>query len=113
MIFRRMSKARYTGYSQRLWPVFATLIAVVALPTAGVLWFMNQAMQNEQLAVRQWLTEAYRSSLQSAAGRIQESWREKLSLLIGARQQNTVPEAFASLVRDGYADSVLFYEKDI
>ena len=42
-----------TGPNQRLWPVFALLLAVVVLPTAGVLWFMNQAMQNEQLAVRQ------------------------------------------------------------
>ena len=63
-MFHRTRQSTKTGHSQRLWPVFALLIAVVVLPTAGVLWFMNQAMQNEQLAVRQRLTDAYNSQLQ-------------------------------------------------
>ncbi len=100
-----------SGQSQRLWPLFAMLIAVVALPTAGVLWFMNQAMQNEQLAVRQRLTEAYRSRLQSAAARIQEFWSERESLLLRTRQEKTASEGFATLVRSGHVDSVLFYSK--
>jgi signal transduction histidine kinase len=107
----RMNRAANTGYSQRLWPVFAILIAVVTLPTAGVLWFMNEAMQNEQLAVRQRLNEVYRSQLQSTAERIQVSWREKLSRLQKLKSQSPIQEAFSSAVTAGYADSVLFYEK--
>jgi signal transduction histidine kinase len=110
-MFRRMERATDTGHGQRLWPVFAMLIAVVALPTAGVLWFMNEAMRNEQLAVRQRLMGVYRSQLKSAAGRIQASWQEKLSLLLQSKSQSSVPEAFASLVKSRYADSALFYKK--
>jgi hypothetical protein len=90
----RMNRAANTGYRQRLWPVFAILIAVVTLPTAGVLWFMNEAVQNEQLAVRQRLNDLYRSQLQSAAEKIQVSWREKLSLLQKLKSQSSVQEAF-------------------
>ena len=39
--------------NNQLWPVFILLAAVVTLPTCGVLWFMNQAMRNEEMAVRQ------------------------------------------------------------
>ncbi len=99
-----------TGHGQKLWPVFALLIAVVVLPTAGVLWFMSQAMQSEQQAVRQRLTEIYRSRLQSTAGRIQAIWQDKISLLQQAGLQGTKPEAFASLAKRGNADSALLYE---
>jgi len=99
-----------TGHNQRLWPVFALLLAVVVLPTAGVLWFMNQAMQNEQLAVRQRLSEAYRSQLQIASERAQAAWEKRLSA-IGALQQRAAPEAFSEIVRTGIADSTLLYKK--
>ena len=110
MIFRRMSKATDAG--QGLWPAFAMLIAVVVLPTAGVFWFMNQAMQNEQLAMRQRLTELYRTQLQTAAERIQTSWRNKYNLLSYNIHQDSVPEAFALLVKAGHADSFLVYQKE-
>jgi signal transduction histidine kinase len=104
-----MSRAAYAGHSQRLWPVFAMLIAVVVLPTAGVFWFMNQAMQNEQLAMRQRLSEVYRSQLQTAAERIQASWRSKFDLLTNSVRHRSIPEAFALLVNGGHADAVLMY----
>jgi signal transduction histidine kinase len=107
----RMNRAANTGHSQRLWPVFALLAAVVALPTAGVLWFMNEAMRNEQLAVRQRLMDLYRSQLLSAAGQIQESWANKLSGIQRIKSRKSTPEAFFSIVNEGYADSVLFYTR--
>ena len=112
MVFR-LNRNTGTGQSQQLWPVFALLIAVVLLPTGGVLWFMNQAMQNEQQAVKQRLQEIYRSRLQSAVRRIQSAWREKL-LIPSQRdaKQDRVQEAFAAMVRNGRADAVLFYQND-
>jgi signal transduction histidine kinase len=99
-----------TGHGQRLWPVVAMLIAVVALPTAGVLWFMNQAMRNEQWAVRQRLTDAYRAQLQSAAASVRSEWSKKLSLIAQSQRREGSPEYFASLVRTGIVDSALLYE---
>ena len=66
----RMNRAAGTGQSQRLWPILAMLVLIVALPTAGVLWFMNRAMQNERAAVRERLTAVYSSQLEGAAGRV-------------------------------------------
>lgn len=111
-MFGRINRATDTGYSQRLWPVFALLIAVVALPTAGVLWFMNKAMQNEQAAVRQRLTEVYDARLKLVASRIQELWREQLSILAQAGQQQAKPGAFASLVKAGGVDSIMLYQNE-
>jgi len=102
---------RNTGYGQRLWPVFALLVAVVVLPTAGVLWFMNQAMRNEQFAVRQRLMEAYRAQLQSAAGRVRSEWDKKLARITTTQKQVPAPEAFAELVKTGAFSSAHFYEK--
>ncbi len=90
--------------------MFALLLAVVVLPTAGVLWFMNQAMQNEQLAVRQRLSEVYQSQLQIASERAQSAWDKRLSAIV-ALQQKAAPEAFAETVRTGMVDSALLYKK--
>jgi signal transduction histidine kinase len=98
------------GHGQRLWPAFALLTAVVVLPTAGVFWFMNQAMQNEQLAMRQRIANLYRSQLQNAADRIQVSWRKRSELLADTVRKNPAPESFALLINAGYADSVLIYK---
>jgi len=110
MVFR-LNRNTSKGQSQQLWPLFALLMAVVILPTGGVLWFMNQAMQNEQQAVRQRLQEIYRSRLQSSIRHIQSAWREKLALpLQTGAQQNLVAEAFAAMVQNRRTDAVLFYQ---
>ena len=110
-MLHRASQSTKTGHSQRLWPVFALLIAVVVLPTAGVFWFMNQAMQNEQLAVRQRLADAYSAQLNAAARDVQSAWQDRMSRITQVQQQKKAPQAFAELIRSGFADSALFYEK--
>jgi signal transduction histidine kinase len=100
-----------TNRNQPLWPAFTLLIAVVVLPTAGVFWFMTQAMQNEQQAVQQQLKEVYRSRLQSATRRIQSAWREKLQIPSQFEgRQDRVPEAFYAMINNGRADAILFYQ---
>ncbi len=46
--------------SNQLRWVMLLLAAAVILPTVCLLWFMNQAMRNERLAVRQKLIDVYR-----------------------------------------------------
>lgn len=102
-----------TGRSQRLWPVFVMLIAIAALPTAGVLWFMSQAMQNERLVVEQRLKDVYRSRLKTAADRIRTLWRDKSVRLLESDRQGNESEAFADLIKSDQADSVLFYRNGV
>ncbi len=40
-----------------VWLVLFMLLAAVVVPTACVLWFMNAAVRNERLAVRQKLQD--------------------------------------------------------
>jgi signal transduction histidine kinase len=79
-------------------------------PTAGILWFMNQAMQNEHLAVRQRLADAYQPKLQTAAARVSAYWRDKLTQISRMATQGAGPNTFAELARTGMADGVLFYD---
>jgi signal transduction histidine kinase len=108
-MWHRRSGTTDTGHSQRLWPVFAILIAVVVLPTAGVLWFMKEAMQNEQYAVQRRLEEVYQSQLNAAVSRIHASWRKETTRLFETSRQGSKPEAFANLIKKGQTDSVLLY----
>jgi len=108
-MFFRMGKSANTG--QRLWPVFVLLTAVVTLPTCGVLWFMIQATRNEEIAARRLLLEIYEARLKSAARDADEAWRGKLAFPISDTETETrAPEMFAAIVKNGQADSALFFQ---
>ena len=111
-MWHRRNRSFGAGDGRRLSPVFSILTLGVVLPSAGVLWFMNnEAMQNEHLAVRQRLADLYESQLRVAAGRMQSFWQESLSALEAARRRSddNPVAAFAALVKSGAVDSVLFY----
>ncbi len=56
----KLSYRKQTGadFAQLRWIVLLLAVAVI-LPTVCLLWFMNQAVKNERLAVRQKLVDAY------------------------------------------------------
>jgi len=105
-----MGRKIAAGHGQRLWPAFALLGAVVVLPTAGVFWFMNQAMQNEQLVIRQRLADLYRSQLRNAADQIQIAFAKKFEFLDHTVRQHPAPESFSLLADAGEVDAVLIYD---
>jgi len=83
---------------------------VVLAPTVFLLWLMNQAAQNERLAVRQRLMEVYRGHLVLAEERLTAHWRQldnEVSLLI-----DTVPASslFHRQVLANSADSIICYD---
>ena len=98
-----------TGYGRDLWPVLSLLVGAVAVPTACVLWFMNAAIENERLAVRQSLVDAYRAQLEVARKAVDEFWDEKSAgwTRDGAKQASVV---FKDWVLSGAADSFVLYD---
>jgi signal transduction histidine kinase len=106
-----MRRMQRDGCGQRTWLVLIIVVTGVMAPTAGVLWFMSQAMQNERLAVRQRLADAYQPQLQLAAARVNDFWKNKLSALSRADGRTNGASAFADLVKNGAADSVLLYDQ--
>jgi len=108
-MFFRAGKS--SGTDQRLWPVFVLLVAVAALPAGGVLWFMNQAMRNEELAVQQRLLEIYGARMQSIARAVDDAWREQLTFPV-PEQEARASEMFADVVKSGRADAALFFQNN-
>ena len=57
------------------WLMLLLLLAVL-VPSVCLLWFMNQAVQNERLAVRQKLVDAYRANLALMQNQLEAYWRQ-------------------------------------
>lgn len=93
--------------NRQLWPVLLLLLIAVVVPTAGLLWFMSQAMRNERLAVRQKLEDAYRAQLLSVQGRLDDYWNDKAAKLTDVDPDVRPTEMFARLVRANVADTVI------
>ena len=95
---------------RELWTIGLLLFVSVVVPTAGVLWFMTRAMDNERLAVRQKLEDAYRGQIVAASERLEGYWADKVEALTAAARTGPAPEVFGRLVRDGVADGVVVYD---
>src|ERR1700730_16042030 len=102
---RHWLRKRSSGESA-LGPVLP-LILIVALPTAAVLWLMNEATENERLAVRQRVADVYRAQLEIARQGVVAGWRATLAGLDAATSGHSPAQAFAACASRGLADSVI------
>lgn len=93
-------------YIRGQWPVLL-LVAAVFLPTACVLWLMNEAVRNQGLAVRQKLADAYQSQLSFVRERLDQEWSRKAEVLEGFPVDAS---AFARVVKSGLADSAVILD---
>ena len=98
-----------TGQNTGSW-LLLLLAAGVLIPTAGVLWFMTRAMENERFAVRQKLGEAYRAHLTLAQERLEEFWNKRGLELDRPVEVASPSAAFAKCVREGLADSAICFD---
>lgn len=101
MTFGFLRRFEPTGGDGKSWPVFLLLLVVVLLPSLGVLGFMDQAMRNERLAIRQKLSDVYRTRLAEIRDRLEGHWQGRLASLAVASPERPAPERFAALVRSG------------
>ena len=101
---------RGTGHDSAWWPVLLLLL-IVLVPSAGVVWMMREAMENERLAVRQRLADAYHTQLEIAQRRVEAAWQQKLERLDAIASEYSPARAFAECVRSGIADSVVIVDR--
>jgi signal transduction histidine kinase len=87
------------------------LVVGILLPTASVLWFMNEAMTAQLAQARQEVTDAYRGQLRLIAEQIATRWRARADVL-AVDSPETAAEAFARLVTAGHADAVIVADAD-
>lgn len=104
------SRQRTTGHDARLWPVLVLLLVGVLVPTVAVLWFMGQAMRNEQLAVQQKLSDLYQAQLLGLQQELQLFWQRRSADL--EIQDPELPSSllFAERIRGGLADGIVVYD---
>jgi signal transduction histidine kinase len=100
---------RDTGHGSGLWPVLLALL-IFLIPTACVLWFLNEAVRNERLAAKQRLADAYRGYLPMLRDRLQTYWQQQAAALDAAAAESPGPAAFAACVGRRLADSVACYD---
>ena len=98
------------GQDTRAWPLLGLLLVVIVAAIGGVLWFMREAMQNERLAVREKLAEAYRGHLSLVQQRIEEKWREGLERIDAASENGSA--LFAAAARKDWSESVICLAED-
>ncbi|MFH1716410.1 MAG: hypothetical protein ABIF19_03595, partial [Planctomycetota bacterium] len=92
-----------TGNNQLWWVVLLLAVAVI-LPTICLLWFMNQAVRNDRLAVRQKLSDFYQQRLEKLSTRIDELWSARISLLEQGAAERQHSELFNLLAGSGQYD---------
>jgi two-component system, OmpR family, phosphate regulon sensor histidine kinase PhoR len=86
------------------------LLLAVLVPSVCLLWFMNQAVHNVRLAVRQKLADAYRANLAVMQNQLEAHWRQTADAL-DAEAGRLAPSAlFARQVRAGLADAVICFD---
>ena len=83
---------------------------VVLAPTVCVLWFMGEAMENERLAVRQKLAEAYEAQLSTLRTDLEAHLTTTVNALEGFGDPRPPCSIFAELVQSTGVSSVVVYD---
>ena len=86
------------------------MLCLVLALAACLLWFMNGAMQNDRLAVREELAGAYRGTLMAAQARLARHWTDMAAALDNVPLDTSAAAAFASCLRSARVDSVLLFD---
>jgi signal transduction histidine kinase len=84
----------------------ALLVIAVVVPSASVLWFMNEAVASQAAATRAALTDAHRAQLRAARERLRSHWRT-IAQQLDANLPGHAAEAFKKLVDAGAVDSAI------
>src|SRR5262245_10825202 len=97
------------GRERTAWLVLFFLLVGVLVPTASVLWFLNESARRDAEHARERVIEAYRGQLPLIRGRIDSFWRERGARL--AERGRAGPQAdFARIVTSGLADAVILLD---
>jgi signal transduction histidine kinase len=80
------------------------------IPAGCVLWFLNAAMENQQLAVRQRLTDVYKSNFDAHKDELSRIWGDVDQRLERTRKLKNPSSIYKLLVDDETCDAVIVYD---
>jgi signal transduction histidine kinase len=107
MLTRRLKRLSPDSNS---WWMLSLLIVVVFVLTACVLWFMDKAVQNERLAGKQRLTEAYRIHLLAAQEKLGNYWSQIGTDLDSRTKGTPLAAAFQECLAATKADGIICFD---
>lgn len=108
----RIGRFSNAGAGLGSWPVLLIMALGVLTPSATLLWFMNRAVENERLAVRQRLVEAYEVQLNLRAARAGEFFHHRAEELRAEAEHKSAPELFEWVVTRELADGFAMQRED-
>ena len=108
-MIRRLGAAR--AHDCRGGQLLALLLVAVVVPSACVLWFMNEAVTNQAAAARRPVVDAYRGQLRLLRGRLTAYWQSRAAELESKLTRHAADD-FKLLVTSGAAGSVVVLGPD-
>ena len=91
-----------------------TMVIMVLLaafvPAGCVLWFLDAAMENQQLAVKQQLTDVYRGQFDARKDGLNAFWKGVDQKLTEARKLDDVQGAYQLLITGEVCSAVVVYD---
>ena len=90
--------------------VIMVLLAVF-VPAGCVLWFLNAAMENQQLAVKQRLTDVYRGQFDARKDGLNAFWKGVDQKLTEAQKLNDAKQAYQLLITGEVCSAVIVYDE--
>ena len=97
-----------TGYGQFRWVVLLLIVAVI-LPTVCLLWFMNEAIDNERLVIRQKRVTFYKKQLDETMQKVDQDWAAHCRSLGQDDPAHPYQEFIAATGQNG-CDGLLIYD---
>jgi len=104
----RLKQKINTGYGQFRWVVLLLLVAVI-LPTVCLLWFMNEAIDNEHLVIRQKLITFYQGQLDETMRSVDKDWARRCRRF-GQDEAVHPYQEFVVAAGQNSCDGLLIYE---
>jgi signal transduction histidine kinase len=98
-----------TGYDRMRWVVLLLAVAVI-LPTVCLLWFMNHAVQNERLVVRQKLIAIYQEKLASVVRETDQRWAQTCRFLDTAANTEDPYKMLISAIDKNFCDGLIIFD---
>jgi signal transduction histidine kinase len=105
------SLQRRWAHGSGTWSLPVLLLIAVLVPSACVLWFMKEAVENQAAATRQAIVGAHRGQLLLIRSRLASVWQVRADALVTSGSANAAAR-FERLVRAGLADSVIVLGSD-
>jgi signal transduction histidine kinase len=100
------------GDERNFWLMLCLLLLAVLLPTAGLLYFINEAVNGQRNMARQELGEAYLGQLRLISTQLDSFWEQRARELDSSAAGERPSIFFEHCVRDHLADSVICLNSD-